>query len=375
MSRPAPDGPGDGSVDADDGTFDYAVYSIEQDYGDLLGIEAVSHACIQNWTAAELGQQPQVGESGDSGPGEILDYTMPTRTPFTVQPRLRGVYYKDNDGAARKQLDKIFHTAKAGATGTADYFKGTIMSGIFGTDPKWLGWAADQQLQALTHLHGQLTDDFATVASTAGHPRAGLGPLMDDHFKGSTAESFRAWYQKVDDVVNELVDYAGVAQLAAAGTANVLTVAKQSMARSGTTAQKAFSDSVDAWRNDPASFPFPPGTAEKAWKEFTGLVSKVEEYASLVPGPIGKASDAAQTGQKIIGAASNLFGLGEPHDVKSAARAEDLYTNFSTTLWNLWDDTSGALAKLGQKTTPKKNEVTSRPQLVLPTEKPHLHYT
>lgn len=372
--RPPDPGPGDGSVDSHDGDFGFAIYQIEDNYGDLLGIEALAHAITNSWAASEMNKKPDIGEEGDHGPGEILKYTIPATNPYTVQPRMRGVYDGYNDGAVRKQMDTIFHTAKAGAAGTADYFK-MIMSGIFGTDPQWLGWAADQQLQALTHLHGQLTDDFATVVSTPGHPRAGLGPLMDDHFKGTTAEAFRAWYQKADDVVNELVDYAGVAQLAAAGTANVLTVAKQSMATSATTAQKAFQASVDAWHDDPVSFPFPPGTAEKAWKEFTGLVNKIEEYASLVPGPIGKASDAAQTTQKVVGAASHLFGIGEPKDVKSAARAAELYSNFSNTLWDLWNDTSGALTKLGVKTTPKKKEVETRPQLSLPVDRPHLHYT
>jgi len=353
---------GSGSRGADDADYQFeaATWAIEACYEDLLGIEAVSQAVRSSYGAQGRGADPEVGIGGD-GPAGVLPYTMPTRTPYQVSVHLT----EQHPGEVASQLDAIFRQASGYASGTAERLQ-SLIDNVFGVDVHAVWSAADAQYQTCTHLAGQFIDNFADV-----------GQLMNDHFKGETARRYREWYDKVDDVVNQLIDFAGVAQIGAAATANVLWVAKASMVTIGREAQTAFETTLDAWKQDAGNFPFQPGLTHQSITQFKGLVDQVVGYAKKIPGVIGKAAGAAEKAEGIVGTIDRLIQRDEKNEqavTTIASRSAELLASLTDALVTKSADVSAALDRIGSETRPHRQEIESRPQLVLPVERPEFHY-
>ena len=345
--------PGDGSptgaADAVGMSFESAVREIERLYGDLLGVEAVSHALIDSY-----GQPSQ-------GLPTPFPYTMPTVPSFQVRPRVA----IENQAHLGTKLDQIFATAKGRAAGAAGWLW-HLVDHVICVDTASIESAAQEQLRAIELLRTELGANFTSI------------DRMLTRFEGDTALAFGDYYQRVSIVLDQLIGYATAAQVGSAGTADVITVAKHGLVQSTQTAQAAFDAVLSAWRQDADNFPYPPGLVEQNVDEFTELVHKVVKYAEYIPKIGDSVEEVDKRGRQVmhvLGVAHDVIKSEQSHPLKLQPHADALFGGVKAALQAKASDVDHALATLAGQTSGYRDAVQRHGDgdLILPTERFPLH--
>lgn len=345
MSGPRVTPPEGGYVD---GRFDQLAGEIEELYRELCGLEAVARAFMDAHAAASLERPSRLVP--EIGPPGVFEFTMPTRQPYEVTTFLRRL--PDADDGIRARIGEVFAEGRRAGSGVADGLRNRVTN-LYGALPQAVISPAVEQYEALARLNGRLFDDFAEVQV-----------LIQRHFHGESADAFLTWYLRVDDIVGQLVRFAGVAQVAAIGTGDALDVARTSMVQIMESGVRAMDETARAWRQDALHFPAHPGVGALNVAQFMELVDKISVFVELLPGA-GKVIGGVKTAGEVIGAAASLIGGEQPAPVPVQPYASDLLAAVETSLELKSRDFANACDKLAGRSTPHRQEVSSRPELVL----------